>query len=73
MKNAFFIMIAIFTATFAFASIQEGKKIFESKCGVCHSLERSLRKTKSLGAWKRTIKRMAGYSKGKISKIDFGR
>jgi hypothetical protein len=70
MKNAFFIIIAIFVASFAFASVQEGKELFEAKCGSCHSLERSLRVTKGLVAWKRTIKRMAGYPKGEISETE---
>ncbi len=70
MKNAFFIIITIFAASFAFASVQEGKVLFETKCGSCHSLERSLRKTKSLMAWKRTIKRMARYTKGRTSETE---
>ena len=61
MKNSSYIIIVIFAASFAFASEQEGKDLFEAKCGSCHSLERSLRKTKGLRSWKRTIKRMAGY------------
>ncbi len=70
MKNAFFFIIVILTASFAFASAQEGKALFEAKCGSCHSLDRSLRKTKGLEAWKRTIKRMASYPKGEISEIE---
>ena len=67
MKNAFFIIIDIFAASFAFASVQESKELFEAKCGSCHSLERSLRITKGLTAWKRTIKRMASYTGGRTS------
>ncbi|MGB2690455.1 MAG: multiheme c-type cytochrome [Desulfobacterales bacterium] len=70
MKNTFFIIIAIFAASFAFASVQEGKELFEAKCGSCHSLERSLRKTKGLKSWKRTIKRMAGYTRGRTSETE---
>ena len=70
MKNVIFILITIFTASLAFASVQEGKELFERKCDKCHSLERSLRKSKSLTAWNRTNKRMARYSKGLITEQD---
>ena len=32
MKNLFFILVIIFTASVAFASVQEGKELFERKC-----------------------------------------
>ncbi len=70
MKNAIFILITIFTASLAFASVQEGKELFERKCDKCHSLERSLKKSKSLTAWNKTIKRMARYSEGLITEQD---
>jgi mono/diheme cytochrome c family protein len=70
MKNAFFILIAIFTASSVFASVQESKDLFKRKCGKCHSLERSLRETKDLAAWNRTIKRMVRLSEGLISDKD---
>lgn len=54
----------------SYASIEEGKKLFESKCDKCHSLERSLSKTKDLEAWKRTTMRMSGYSGGIITDVD---
>jgi len=72
MKKAFFIIITIFAASFAFASVQKGKELFEAKCGSCHSLERSLRKIKGLKSWERTIKRMVGYTKGRIPEIEAG-
>ncbi|MEE8431046.1 MAG: hypothetical protein V3S16_07355, partial [Candidatus Desulfatibia sp.] len=62
MKKTLVIFIVFFTASVAFASIKEDKKLFETKCVKCHLLERALRKTKSLKAWKRTGKRMARYS-----------
>jgi len=70
MKNVFFILVIIFTASVAFASAQEGKELFERKCDKCHSLGRSLRKTKDLAAWNRTIKRMARLSDGLITEKD---
>ncbi|MEE9122223.1 MAG: multiheme c-type cytochrome [Syntrophobacteria bacterium] len=70
MKKAFFILLTIFAAIFAFASIQEGKELFEKKCIRCHSLERPLRKYKDLSAWKRTVKRMSTYRPGIITEKD---
>jgi len=70
MKNALFIIIAVFTASVAFASVKEGQELFEQKCGNCHSLARSLRKSKSLSAWKRTAKRMIRYDSSNLSKKD---
>ena len=71
MKYVSFILIAIFTASFTFASIPQDKKLdkklFESKCAKCHSLKKSLRKTKDLAAWQRTVKRMVKYSRGTIT------
>lgn len=64
MKKVFSFLIAVLIASFGFASANEGKALFEEKCANCHSLERSLRKKKSLAAWKRTIKRMARYAEG---------
>jgi cytochrome c len=69
-KALLLIIITLFVTPFAFASVQEGKKLFETKCGTCHSLERSLRVTKDLMAWKRTIKRMDRYAKGKIPETE---
>ncbi len=46
---------------------EDGKDIFEKKCGKCHLLERALNKTKDLSAWKRTTLRMAKYSRWSIS------
>jgi len=70
MKQAFVFVITIFAASFVFASVQENKALFETKCGTCHSLERSLKKTKDLMAWKRTIKRMNRYAKGRIHETE---
>ena len=70
MKKAFILTITLFAASLAFASVQEDKTLFESACGTCHSLERSLRTTKNLMAWKRTIKRMNRYANGRISETE---
>ena len=59
-KIIFAFLITIIS--FSFASADEGKELFKLKCSKCHSLERSLDKTKDLPAWNRTTKRMARYS-----------
>ena len=69
MKIASFI-IALFTASVAFASVPEGKALFEKKCGNCHSLARALSKNKSLDAWKRTVKRMIRYDNKNLNEKD---
>ncbi len=61
------ILTIIFYASFASASVKEGRELFEAKCDKCHTIERSLQKTKDLGGWERTTKRMGRYSRGAIS------
>jgi len=63
----------IFVSSTAFASLEEGEKLFKRKCGSCHSLERSLEKTKDVKAWKRTVKRMVRHAGGRIKKDDGGK
>ncbi|MBU1043215.1 MAG: hypothetical protein KJ915_02315 [Candidatus Omnitrophica bacterium] len=48
----------------------EGKVIFESKCGQCHDISRSLSKTKNLEEWKVTVQRMAKKKQGLINKAE---
>ncbi|MEW6109543.1 MAG: c-type cytochrome [Nitrospirota bacterium] len=52
------------------AALEEGKELFERKCGRCHSRERALSKIQNLEAWKRTTIRMSGYSGGTITDVD---
>jgi mono/diheme cytochrome c family protein len=63
MKSFTLIVVIISLFSFTAASADEGKELFKSKCSKCHTLERSLSKTKSLSAWERTARRMARYSK----------
>ena len=70
MKKLSVIFIVVFAASVAFGSVNDGKDLFETKCVKCHSLARSLQKTKNLKAWKRTNKRMARYSKRSITAHD---
>lgn len=62
-----FFLIVILIVSSAFASTEEGKKLFEQKCDKCHSLERPLSKTNDLEGWKRTTSRMSKYSEGAIT------
>jgi mono/diheme cytochrome c family protein len=72
MRKYIFIIVIVLISSVAFASAseQEGKKLFEKKCKKCHPLERALEKNKDLEGWKRTAKRMAGYSSWEISSED---
>ena len=70
MKNIILIIIPVFIASVVFASVPDGKMLFEKKCGNCHSLERSLSKNKGLDAWKRTAKRMIRYDKRNLNEKD---
>ena len=67
MKKAILVLFIVFTVSFSSVSAHSGKMLFEKKCAQCHSLERSLKKKKSLKAWKRTVKRMARYSEGLLT------
>ncbi len=63
MKNIYILLcIVSLLLTYAVASADTGKDLFEKNCGKCHTLERSLNKTSNLNAWKRTITRMVRYS-----------
>ena len=41
------------------ALIQQGQTAFNTSCTTCHDAQRSLDKTKSLSAWRATVRRMA--------------
>jgi len=43
------------------------KTAFETKCNVCHSLERPLSRTKTPEEWRSTVNRMAGKRQGHLS------
>jgi cytochrome c5 len=66
-KKYFCILFAAsFVILSACSSAQEGKALFEAKCGACHDLEKSLKKTKSLAEWKKTSRVMVRYADGAI-------
>ena len=70
MKIALVVLTTLFIVSFASASEQEGKILFEKMCDKCHALERPLSKSKGLEAWKRTTMRMSSYSGGAITDVD---
>ena len=54
MKSMFFVLMAGLFVLGACSSQQQGKALFEAKCIQCHSLEKSLKASKSLAEWKKT-------------------
>ena len=62
MKFILSVLLIIFSSSLTYASPETGEQLFKDKCDRCHTLERSLEKTKSLSAWKKTTSRMAKYS-----------
>ena len=70
MKRLAFLLTAIFTASFASASVEESRDLFERKCDGCPSLERSLSAVKNLEEWRSTAGRMANRSRGLIPEAD---
>ncbi len=69
-KKSLFILTAMLLLCAAQASAQGGKDLFEQKCISCHTLERSLEKSKSFEEWKRTAMRMGTYTFGNITMQD---
>jgi mono/diheme cytochrome c family protein len=43
------------------------KSLFDTKCSVCHPVERPLSKTKIHDEWRATVKRMAGKKSGHLT------
>ena len=62
MKFMLCVILVIFSSSLTHASLETGEQLFKDKCENCHTLERSLEKTKSLSAWKKTTSRMAKYA-----------
>ncbi|MBI5408848.1 MAG: cytochrome c554 family protein [Nitrospirae bacterium] len=60
------LIVAAFFTSGAFASSDNGRQLFESRCDKCHPLERALIKSKTLEEWKKTTLRMSNYSGGVI-------
>jgi mono/diheme cytochrome c family protein len=70
MKKPLFILLTMFFVIGACTSMQEGKALFEEKCGQCHALEKSLNISKDLAQWKKTTEAMVRYANGTISNKD---
>jgi len=51
-------LLAGLTAVSSFSEEPDGKALFESKCGLCHGLDRPKSKNKSEDAWRKTVVRM---------------
>lgn len=62
-----FLIIALLSFSFAFGFDEKSaKKIFESRCSICHPLEWSLERKKSKKGWKETVERMKKKTAGNI-------
>lgn len=70
MKRMLVILITCLFVLGACSSQQQGKALFEAKCIQCHSLEKSLKVSKSLAEWKKTTKAMVKYANGAITEQD---
>ncbi|MFH1459165.1 MAG: hypothetical protein ABIG64_02155 [Candidatus Omnitrophota bacterium] len=44
------------------------KNLFQTKCAKCHSLDKSLSKTKTLAGWQKTTQRMAKKKNSEITR-----
>ena len=68
--NSILIIAATFILMPAASPAEDGKDLFERKCSKCHTIDRALNKTKNHNEWWKTVKRMAGYSRGSIKEND---
>ncbi|UCD30914.1 MAG: hypothetical protein JSV38_08800 [Desulfobacterales bacterium] len=57
----------VLATTLSCSSMEEGKALFEAKCGTCHPLDYSFQETNNLAEWNKITKTMARYSEGKIT------
>jgi len=47
-----------------------GKAVFESKCGLCHGIDRPLSKNKTKEEWTKTVERMRSKASDKFTDED---
>ena len=50
--------------------LEAAKSLFDSKCSLCHSPDRALRKSKDRQGWEKTVSRMKRYASGEIGDED---
>lgn len=71
MKRAAAVVLAGMCLVAGFAvsggAAEEGKGLFEAKCGICHPLSRSLSKNKDRKGWAATVKRMKEVNRCQIT------
>jgi len=46
------------------------KSLFETKCSVCHKIQRPLSKSKDMNGWKATVTRMSGKRPGHLTETE---
>lgn len=67
-----FFIASIFSAGLSFARSESdpGKGLFEKKCDNCHTLEKSLKKYKTVDSWAKVVERMRKKKPNLISKLE---
>ncbi len=68
-KNAIIVIFMLFLTAIQ-SSAQDGRDLFEQKCIRCHTLERTLEKSKGFEEWEKTVLRMGAYTFGQITLQD---
>lgn len=68
MKKCFVVLFFIFLFNVPAFSFDEkmAKKVFESRCSICHPLEWSLERKKTKKGWKETVERMRKKTAGNV-------
>lgn len=68
MKKLMILLIFTIVSNSAVYSFDEktAKKIFESRCSICHPLEWSLERKKTKKGWKETVERMRKKTAGNV-------
>jgi hypothetical protein len=59
--------IPVYSANETKIDVKDARTVFESKCSVCHKLEKTTSKSKTSTEWEKTIKRMIEARGAKIT------
>ena len=79
MRVAILLTVTLFIASF-FSSLplmaadetENARKLFEGKCGICHSLKKPQSKRKTKEGWRQTVLRMKNDRKAPITDKEAG-
>lgn len=67
---AFFLSATAYAATAAEFDLDGAKALFNSKCSMCHGVDRPMGKQKDKAGWEETVTRMKGKAAGAITEAD---